>query len=448
MAEIKQLIKVLCFSLVLLCSTVAQAGSLENYERAKLEYMNAIVCLATYSDRAGHIARTELADAGWYMNPYKEYLQGVDAKFFFVENDDIAPGKEVYILAVTGTENIKDVAIDLNFSKVLFGGNTPATFAQVAATTDLTSKDPMVHRGFNKYTQTAFFTREKDHETYGEFLAGLLKGNSDRKLYIVGHSLGGAVATIGAARLLSLGVDPAQIEVITFGAPAVGNAAFAEEYGSKIDLTRIVIQGDPAKGVLQAVAGGYTQFGKQSIWKENHNVDKRSHAMVVYVDSAVRNFYDTREALREEGIEIEDDRKVKPGASMVYVAPVVVTLPEAIAEDAFYMKESIKNVLKSRLDGYVIAEGERASIAEELQKAKAAGCDWLIVSEVKANKMQKFQYDYYVGFQEDIYWVRDGSLKGALSSANGTFDFTPIQANMHNATSVKEERERILGIAK
>lgn len=448
MTEIKQLIKVLCVSFILLFSPNAQANTLENYERAKLEYINAIVCLATYSDRAGYIARAELADAGWFMNPYKEYFQGVDVKFFFAENDDIEPGKEIYILAVTGTENIKDVAIDLNFSKVLFGGNTPAEFTQTAIKSELTSKDPMVHRGFNKYAQTAFFTREEEHETYGEFLANLLKDDSDRKLYIVGHSLGGAVATIGAARLLSLGVDPAQIEVITFGAPAVGNTAFAKQYGSKINLTRVVIQGDPAKGILQAVAGGYTQFGKQSIWKENHNMDKQSHAMVVYVDSAIRNFYDTREALIEEGIEIEEIKKVKQGTSMVYVAPVVATLPEEIAEDAYYMKETIKNALKSRLDGYVMAEGERATVAEELQKAKAAGCDWLILSEVKVDRMQKLKYDYYVGFQEDIYWVEDGSLKGALSSANGTFDFTPIQANLHNATSVKEERERILGIVK
>ena len=38
-----------------------------------------------------------------------------------------------------------------------------------------------------------------------------------------------------AERLVEKGVPKAQVPVITFGAPAVGNKAFADVYGKRID---------------------------------------------------------------------------------------------------------------------------------------------------------------------------------------------------------------------
>ncbi len=52
-------------------------------------------------------------------------------------------------------------------------------------------------------------------------------------LHIVGHSLGGAIATIAAADLyLYLGPTAASMKVYTFGQPRVGNAAWAKWYNS------------------------------------------------------------------------------------------------------------------------------------------------------------------------------------------------------------------------
>ena len=52
--------------------------------------------------------------------------------------------------------------MDLRFGKVLFGGTNPSEFAQYAKTEKTTSADPLVHQGFNDYTQTAFFTTRPD----------------------------------------------------------------------------------------------------------------------------------------------------------------------------------------------------------------------------------------------------------------------------------------------
>ena len=423
-------------------STIVQAGILEEYQNAKLEYINAVVCLATYSDQVGQIARNELVEEGWQIKPYKNFDNDVDAKFFFVENDAFESERDIYILAITGTESLKDIAIDLNFHKVYFGGNSPTEFIKNAKKQNLTSKDPMIHAGFNKYTQTALFTKEEDGKTYGEYIAKVLKEDNKRKLYLVGHSLGGAVATIGAVRLVSLGVNPQQLEVITFGAPAVGNQAFADEYGSKINLRRVVIQGDKVKTVLQSISDGYSQFGTQEVWQKNRNIDKQRHAITVYLDSATRNFYDIRKEAIKTGV-VEE--KQSTNQAMVYVAPSKINLPEEIAEDKFYMEENLKFVLRGSLHSYFFAEGQRGSLQEELEKAKRAGCKWLLLPEITASKLRDKHNGFYLSFQEDIYLVNEGTLLGSFANSSSSKDFTPIEASMHNVTGVKHQQQASLG---
>lgn len=77
------------------------------------------------------------------------------------------------------------------------------------------------------------------------FKSGLLKGNLFQILrdelrrkqcffWIIGHSLGGAMATLFAARLLDYyGVSKDKILTHTFGAPPIGNRYFAARYGHK-----------------------------------------------------------------------------------------------------------------------------------------------------------------------------------------------------------------------
>jgi triacylglycerol lipase len=65
-----------------------------------------------------------------------------------------------------------------------------------------------------------------------------------QKIWICGHSLGGALATIAAAHLLDLGYEISG--VYTFGQPRVGNEVFAETLNYLIQdkYYRIVNQGD------------------------------------------------------------------------------------------------------------------------------------------------------------------------------------------------------------
>jgi hypothetical protein len=85
------------------------------------------------------------------------------------------------------------------------------------------------------------------------FKNGLLKDNLHQILrdeikkkrcffWIIGHSLGGAMATLFAARLLDYyGVSRDRILTHTFGAPPVGNRYFAARYGHKsFDRTKVI----------------------------------------------------------------------------------------------------------------------------------------------------------------------------------------------------------------
>ncbi|ORY51229.1 alpha/beta-hydrolase [Rhizoclosmatium globosum] len=98
----------------------------------------------------------------------------------------------------------------------------------------------MVHRGF-----------------YGEWLAvkpmvlpalkAMTQRYPDYDISFVGHSLGGAMAVVGAADAVVDGLAPAtRVRIITFGQPRVGNSAFRDFVnGMKFkEISRIVQSGD------------------------------------------------------------------------------------------------------------------------------------------------------------------------------------------------------------
>ena len=269
----------------------AAADACQEYDTARKEFVSAWMSLATYNDRIGRLARNELVDLGWDIENFNDACSDVEAKFIVAENKNDRTDPKMYMLAVTGTETKGDADLDLRMNKVFFGGTTPVEFVAQAQRTDLQASDPMVHRGFNTYTQAAFFSRDRQGKTIGEEWADELKADPEKKLYLTGHSLGGAVATLAAARLMAMGVNPEQLEVISFGAPAVGNEAFGREVGSKINLNRVVIEGDPVKSALQVLRPDYTQFGAATVWKKNRNSSKFKHAGIETDVILIRVFF-------------------------------------------------------------------------------------------------------------------------------------------------------------
>jgi predicted lipase len=95
-----------------------------------------------------------------------------------------------------------------------------------------------VHRGF--------------YNSYSSISTTIIKGVMDSlllcpmcRIAIIGHSLGGAVATL-AAFDLSVIANPKHLYVFTYGSPRVGNQYFAQIYGERVKSTwRFVHAADP-----------------------------------------------------------------------------------------------------------------------------------------------------------------------------------------------------------
>jgi triacylglycerol lipase len=124
-----------------------------------------------------------------------------------------------YILSFRGTEvsEIQDILSDLDFDLV---------------TGPL---EGLVHEGFNTALSKIW---ESVKEALVEYEA--------EYLWITGHSLGGALATLAAAYIIQQGTVSIK-GVYTFGSPHVGNAKFSNSYGATglTDLTfRIVNNND------------------------------------------------------------------------------------------------------------------------------------------------------------------------------------------------------------
>lgn len=128
------------------------------------------------------------------------------------------------LIAFRGTAEREDVVTD----------------AQALLTTFSSSPDTKVHRGFWA-SMDVFRELALEEPTYLE-----LSQDPDTRFLIVGHSLGGAIAELYAAKLIAEGLaTKQQIDVYTIGQPATGDAAYVETYKEAFYYHRLYQDDDP-----------------------------------------------------------------------------------------------------------------------------------------------------------------------------------------------------------
>ena len=120
------------------------------------------------------------------------------------------------VIAIRGTYEPKDMAIDINAKQIKPEFNIKGE----------------LHHGF--YQQASIIIRDLLFQAFIKLVA-------DKELYVTGHSLGGAVATILSAYLYENGLKPL---LYTYGSPRVGNLEFAKYYADKFTHFRHVNGGD------------------------------------------------------------------------------------------------------------------------------------------------------------------------------------------------------------
>lgn len=422
-------IQLLLLSVILLWhSAIGYAGPREDYEEARALYIAAAASVAAYDDRVGELASRYLAQEGWHIDHYVQPQSRSGVRFLLAKKEN-EPGKYLYVMAIVGTETTGDMKINLKFDKVYFAGATAEEFARNAAKKEPARTDPQVHKGFNEFIESGPSAVLRNADNTPLLLPDLLHMNPNDKLYLTGHSLGGAAATLAGARLLSLGTKPEQLQVITFGAPAVGNEAFAAAYGPALPLTRVVIAGDPVTGVLQTLVGGYKQFGREITWSKPATIDD-PHKITGYVDAALKNYYDKRQLARQAGVSIAEPavkQTVNPGR--VYIAPMQNNLPAALTDDFWYMREALVDEYRKTLpDCLIIDEAGTGNWREE---AVAAGCRWVIVPEVSGTRLKEQKNSYLITFNQTVFDAATGVAVDAAIFSTRTYNITPLEAFIH-----------------
>lgn len=319
---------------------------------------------------------------GWRIMPQKLRSGRVESNFAIAHNYFPELKKRIFLVTFRGSANKKDWSINLKTNRVNYGGSTLAEMDALAKE-PLRKSEPAVHSGFNTYVDTVMRTSVLDDkgQLRGAFKA--VAERADALMVLSGHSLGGAAATLLGQRLLDLGMPAERLCVVTFGAPAIGNEAFAVQYGSRLRLLRITNTADPVPGSLQTFFGGYKQFGQHIKYSLSPQISNMQHDMAMYFDYSVSDFYqeyDRQVALGR--IFPVPDRKITVGKPVV---ALWIHESDNLSKLASIMdlKRFVTDEYKRMLPSYMVMskslDKEAYTHENIVEKSRFAGADYILV---------------------------------------------------------------------
>ena len=356
----KKFLTALMFCVALMNSAAAS----DELDATELRLVCAICSMGAYSDDESYLMRSMLSERGWTIEKISQKNNKANVKAYLVSKGNVR------ILAVAGTENLKDVEVDFRVGRVHLNDNTTLDEKEKNVGDKL-----FVHRGFRDYADVVL----------SDELAERLK-SFDGTLYLTGHSLGGSVATIMAIRLTDSGVDKSRLKVITFGAPAVGSHALANAYNDKLDLTRVVMSGDVIKKSLRAL--GYVHFGKALAYQQNVTDDHMAHKMAVYLDCAIRDYVNAGGSFRHD----VQDKVDTP----IYVAPILLVKGGFHASDAELVLNMLDDTLRNHFSALTFATEQSIVLNEKklsdedfdsfVEAARDSSCKYVLIRILRAKK--------------------------------------------------------------
>lgn len=410
------------------------------YRDAHWTTVAAAACIGAYSpENAPEFGY--LRDYGWKIVPHKVKKGKLEANFIVAKNKT-RRGRDVYIVAFRGSASKSDWTVNLNTDKVPYGGRSLEEFIEYAGHSEKDKTVPMVHKGFNDYVNTVLETMvDTNDDGIDEVLFNEILANTDTRVLLTGHSLGGAVATLLAERLVSMGIDKDRVPVITFGTPAIGNAAFAEVYGDKIDLRRITNNADPVPGSLQTFFGGYKQFGKHHKYNLSRKLSDFQHDMGMYFDYSMREYYAALDKAEAAGVREKLPMQKLEGTEPLVAVWIGSSLEVDKRDYVPDIKRFIMNEYQMMLPRYVIVDTETKLYDDSVyamekfyQKARELGADYILIAEIDGRVLNDRE-KWYINMNQSVFTV-DGRLITMNSFARFV---SPVSGNIQATTFVLEQ---------
>ena len=415
-------LRVIFFTAVILLAPPCAAAS-DELDAAEIRLACAICSMGAYSADESYIMRSALTARGWQIEKLSRKNNLADAKAYLVSKGDVK------VLAVAGTEKIKDVEVNFRFGRVHLNDDTTLSPYEKKIGDKL-----FVHRSFRDYADVVL------SDGLAERIKTSLEKNPREKIFLTGHSLGGAVATIAGIRLTDAGVNQNQLKVISFGAPTVGSRALAKIYADRLDLTRVALRGDDnVKKSLRAL--GYVHFGKVLLYRQSNSDDHLERKMSVYLDCAIREYLAAGGTLRHEARDKID--------TPLYVAPVLLVKKELHKDDEKIILNALDDELRNNFSALTFDDVQSVAFKEKnisdadfdrfVDAGRAHGCKYILIRILRAKKIRDVRSGSRLVTLEEIILDTNGIPRSMHTSGTSTEELTAFEAALATQENLTDD---------
>ena len=414
--------KKILLALMFVLTLANGAEASDELDAAELRLACAICSMGAYSDDESYLMRSMLNERGWTIEKISRKNNRAAAKAYLLSKGDVK------ILAVAGTESIKDVEVNFRVGRVNLVDDT-----MLNPNDKKTAQKLFVQRSFRDYADVVL------SDGLAERLKDFLEKNPRETIYLTGHGVGGAVATIMAIRLADSGVDKSRLKVISFGAPAVGSRALAKTYADKLDVTRVAMRGDVVKKSLRAL--GYVHFGKVLPYRSSDSSDHLEHKMAVYLDCAIREYLAAGGTLRYE----TQDKIATP----VYVAPFVLVKGEIKSADEKIILNALDDSLRNNFSALTFADIQSVKVKEKnisdedfdelIDAGKAHGSKYILVRVLRAKKIRDARAGQRLVTLEEFIFDASGIPLAMHTSGTSTEELTIFEAALATQEKLNDD---------
>lgn len=399
-----------------------------DYNRAYGTVLSVDMCAGSYSP-SDAIELSYLRHYGWKIDSFN--IKGKDGEKanFLVASAVTKSGVPFYVIAVRGSADKEDWRINFMTSQVPFSLTEKKNALQLdleavsnkekKKVRKIIKKLPSVHKGFRLYADTVMdsvLTGEASKAFNGRNLLQAMK-DPEAHVLLTGHSLGGAVAILLGEDLLEKGVSPERLHVITFGSPAVGNTAFAEKYGNRLDLLRVINTADPVPRSLQMVNRRYKQFGKTESFSLTGGLSVSQHPVAMYMDCTLQKYYALCDRMEEEKL-LTPPPMIKNSCADCPKVAIWVENFKDFKKEGFIvdLRRFLLYEYMSFLPDYVILEGD-SDLFDTLGKnpglmfkeAENVGAEYVLTMSLGLSPMRD-SGDYYITLEQSLWRVKDRSM--------------------------------------